>query len=318
MQPAAGARGPARPPRPPAGSRRSRCWPASGRRARAAAGGEARRQPVEVGHALAVHRPDFDRPGRTPRRRSRTASCSVAPTIRMRSAPAAMALSIARALASVPPLMKVTASGPAPTRRGDLGPGAFDDGARRAAGGVDRRGIAAELQGARHGRRRLGPHRGGGVVVEIDRAAHAAGSGWRRSRAGEHVGQGDAGQIVAGSGGRSLPTGRGSGSARRPSCSRRRAPAQRVARSGSSTATTTSATVRLAGGPRQPIAAAGAAHAIAPGLAGAGARTAVRDRPARSAGARRCRPGSSRARVGASGQVGHRHHGVASLGARAA
>ena len=86
----------------------------------------------------------------------------MAETIRRR-APAATALSMARLLASVPPLVKTTVWG----RRGDQGgdrlAGLFHQRPRGPAGGVHRRGVAAELQA--HGPRRRAPRAGPGVVA---------------------------------------------------------------------------------------------------------------------------------------------------------
>ena len=73
----------------------------------------------------------------------------------------------ARALASVPPEVKTTSAGSAPTSARDLPARLLDRPARGAAFGMDGGRVPGKFQGRQHGGARLRPQRRGGIPVEI-------------------------------------------------------------------------------------------------------------------------------------------------------
>ncbi len=208
----------------------------------------ARASQSEVGHAVGVHRPDLDRRAPDGGGGLAHASCSVAPTIR-----------------------RCDAGGDGAVDGQGVGLGAAaDEGDRGRRGAPTRAATSARAVSTRARAARPAAWTEEGLPPLGQRARHrlaprGAPGRWRCSRdrrarlmppapavgsqaAGEDVGQATPRPDSRGCGGRSRPTGRGSGSARRPSCSRLPRPAQRVARSGSSTASTTSATDSAAAG----------------------------------------------------------------------
>ncbi len=165
-------RAPPRRRRRPAGSRPSRCWPPSGRPACAARRPGARTSQTRSATPSASTRQSSSFAPEA-LAVSATASCSVAPTM-IRSQPAASALSMASASASVPPLTKVTAAGVHADQRRDVRPRLLDARPRRPTGRVHRRRVAALGQRRGDRRRGLGTHLRGRVVIQVD--AHAAAS----------------------------------------------------------------------------------------------------------------------------------------------
>ena len=168
-------RGPARRPRRPAGSRRSRCWPASGRRTacRRRRPSAARRSRSQSRSAtpFGVDRQDLDGHARTPWRSPGRCRARWRETIRRRAPGRDGALDgqgVGLGAAAGED------HGRRPARRSARRPASracSTQRAGRAAGGVDRRRIAADAPArAAIAAARLGPDRRGGVVVEVDGA----------------------------------------------------------------------------------------------------------------------------------------------------
>ena len=138
--------------RAPAAPRRSRCWPASptpapaARRRAARADGRDRRRPEPVTSMV----PIASAGNRPP---ASTEACSMADTSSRstgRPAPRRKPGVSASALASVPPEVKTTFRGSAPTAAGDRGPRVLDQPAGLAAFGMDRGRVAAEIPRRSH------------------------------------------------------------------------------------------------------------------------------------------------------------------------
>ncbi len=131
------------------------------------------RQPGQVGDAVGVHRQMLDRQRRGLGGLQHGCHARWRETI-SRSTPAATALSMARALASVPPLVKITVEAGAADQGGDVRARLSPSG--RAPRGRRRAPTTGCRPAQRLGRSgpRLGPDRRGGVVVEIDGVMRAA------------------------------------------------------------------------------------------------------------------------------------------------
>jgi hypothetical protein len=158
-------------PRRPAGSRRSRCWPASPTPARrppissSSRSVEDRRRPRRDRRWSSIARPQTARP-RAPRHARWPKPAAARPG----AAPAESPGVSASALASVPPEVKMTLRGSAPTSARDRTARVLDQPARLRGPRHGPRTDCRSVQRRRHRRLRFRAQRRGRIPVEIDRS----------------------------------------------------------------------------------------------------------------------------------------------------